>query len=302
MTIDNIKKIDWHKGPVYVRIKNRVFVSIVFTWHLPLVRTLAASTNYKVIVGGPATVIMPDYFFDLSNVVVSEHSPVNFLPAHNPLATFTTRGCPNTCGYCAVPKLEKQFIELEDYPILPVICDNNFLAASPGHIEQFVQKAQGLPFVDFNQGLDARLFTEEHAKLFKGLVNLTVRFAMDSKDREGDVFRAIDICRKHKLNNISIYILINYDESPEDALYKLEYLKSLEVSTFPMRYQPLWSLKYNEHISEKWHYAFGDKADKWLKEICRYYSMYRRLGIQSFDIWMDARLKDIDINKQDGLF
>ena len=234
---------------------------------------------------------MPDYFSDMDNVAVRDIPPVNFLSAHNPLATFTTRGCPNVCSYCAVPNLEKDFVELEDYPLLPVICDNNFLAASSRHIETFVSRALALPFVDFNQGLDARLFTEEHAKLFKKLPRPTIRFSMDTKDREWDTLRAIDLCRKYKLGNISIYILINHEETPEEALYKLEYIKDLGVNTFPMRYQPLWSLEYNEHVSDKWSYVFGEDANKWLKEVCRYYSMYKRLGIRSFDIWMDARLK-----------
>jgi hypothetical protein len=267
-------------------------MSLVFTWHLPFAREFAENTKKKIIVGGPATEIMPDYFNDLDNVKRGDRPPISFLEAHNPLATFTTRGCPNSCSYCAVPKLEKDFVEIDTYPVKPLVCDNNFLAASSGHIETFVDRAQDLPFVDFNQGLDARLFTPEHAKLFKRLPCPTIRFSMDTKDREGDVFRAIDLCKKNKLNNISIYILINYEETPEDALYKLEYIKSLGVQTFPMRYQPLWSLEYNEHISEKWRYVFGKDANKWLKEICRYYSMYKMLGIRSFDIWMDARLKE----------
>lgn len=287
-----MNKIDWSKEPVYLNLKSKIYVSIVFTWHLPLVREFAMSTKKRIIVGGPAVKIMPDYFNDMSNVRVGIEPPVNFIEAHNPLATFTTRGCPNTCSYCAVPKLEPEFIELENYPIKPFVCDSNFLASSSSHIERFVDLAGTLPFVDFNQGLDARLFTEDHAKLFKRLPRPMIRFSMDTIDRECDTFRAIDLCKKHGLNNISIYILINHEETPEDALYKLEYIKSLGVDTFPMRYQPLWSLSYNEHISDKWTYAFGSQANKWLKEVCRYYSMYRRLGIASFDIWMDARLKE----------
>jgi len=287
-----MRKIDWAKAPVYLTLKSRIYVSIVFTWHLSIVREFAESTKKKIIVGGPAVKMMPDYFSDLSNVKNGIRPPINFLEAHNPLATFTTRGCPNICNYCAVPKLEPEFIELEDYPIKPLICDNNFLAASSKHIETFIENAKYLPYVDFNQGLDARLFTFEHAKLFKRLPSPVMRFAMDTKDREGDTFRAIDLCKKYGLNNISIYILINHEESPEEAIYKLEYIKDLGVMTFPMRYQPLWSLKYNEHISDKWRSTFGHEANKWLKEVCRYYSMYRRLGITSFDIWMNARLQE----------
>ena len=287
-----MRKIDWHKEPIYLPMKDKVYVSIVFTWHLPLVRQFAESTKKRIIIGGPATEIMPDYFSDMPNVVRGPCAPVNFLEAHNPLATFTTRGCPNTCTYCAVPKLEREFIEFKSYPVKPLVCDSNFLAASSSHIETFVERARDLPFVDFNQGLDARLFTEDHARLFKRLPVPSMRFAMDTNEREADVLRAIELCQKYKYSNISIYILINHEETPDEALYKLEYIKSLGVETFPMRYQPLWSLEHNQYVSDKWTYVYGDEANKWLKEICRYYSMYKRLGIRSFDIWMDARLKD----------
>ena len=292
-----MKKIDWQKGPVYMSLKNKIYVSVVFTWHLPIVREFAQATKKKIVVGGPAVDIMPDYFNDIPNVNKEDIPPIDFLSVHHPLATFTSKGCPNKCTYCAVPRIESFFLEFDHYPLKPLVCDNNFLACSSSHIEDFVERAVVLPFVDFNQGLDARLFTEDHAKLFKKLPQPKIRFSMDTKDRENAVFKSIDLCKQYGLNNISIYILINYDETPEEALYKLEYIKELGVITFPMRYQPLWSLKHNEHISEKWKYNFGDEANKWLNEVCRYYSMYRRLGIRSFDIWMDARLKESSIIK-----
>jgi radical SAM superfamily enzyme YgiQ (UPF0313 family) len=287
-----MNKIDWTKAPVYLNLKSKIYVSVVFTWHLEAVRRFATTTKKKIIVGGPATKIMPDYFMGISNVKVGDFAPINFIEAHNPLATFTTRGCPNTCTYCAVPKLETEFMEIEDYPVKPLVCDNNFLAASPSHIEGFVEKAQSLPFVDFNQGLDARLFKKEHAKLFKNLPSPMIRFSMDTKDRENDTFRAIDLCRENGLKNISIYILINHEETPEEAFYKLEQIKETGAMTFPMRYQPLWSSEYNEYVSDKWRYVFGEHANKWLKETCRYYSMYKRLGVTSFDIWINARFKE----------
>jgi len=41
-----------------------------------------------------------------------DEAPVDVLRLHNPDATFTTRGCPRACPFCAVPRIEGKFREL----------------------------------------------------------------------------------------------------------------------------------------------------------------------------------------------
>ena len=100
---------------------------------------------------------------------------------------FLTRGCPNKCKWCVVPRKEgpvRPYMDVDDIAIdgrnKLVLMDNNILACEYGlqQIEKIASK--GLR-VDFNQALDARLVTEEvAAKLAKVRWLGHIRFGCDS--------------------------------------------------------------------------------------------------------------------------
>ena len=55
-------------------------------------------------------------------------------------ATFASRGCPVGCWFCIVPKMEgKAFTLLPDFPVRPILCDNN-LSALPVDYQRFVDR------------------------------------------------------------------------------------------------------------------------------------------------------------------
>jgi hypothetical protein len=175
-----------------------------------------------------------------------------------------------------VPKIEGDFVELEDFPVLPVICDNNLLASSDKHFNRVIDKLKILPFVDFNQGLEAERFTEFHAKRIKEIKHTKVRFALDSSVDYEPVKKAIEICRKYGLNDLGIYVLIGFRDSPEDAKERLEWVRSKQIWPSPMRYQPLDCSVKNSYVADGW------TEDK-LKNMMRYYSRLRYLEHIPFD-------------------
>jgi radical SAM superfamily enzyme YgiQ (UPF0313 family) len=195
------------------------------------------------------------------------YSPLAF---HNPLATFTTRGCPNRCGFCAVHRLEREFIEIEDFPVRPIICDNNLLAASQKHFDRVIDRLKVLPFVDFNQGLEAARYEQYHAKRISEIKSCKVRFACDSPDDMVAVNHAITISRQHGLNNIGVYVLIGFDDTPDEAKQRLEWVRSLGIRPNVMRYQPLNAMAKNVYVAPGW-------TRKELEDIQRYYSRLRYL-------------------------
>lgn len=83
---------------------------------------------------------------------------------------FLTRGCPNRCKWCVVPKKEGKispYMDIEEITAgrkKAILMDNNILASNYGlqQIEKIIKL--GIK-VDFNQGLDARLITDEIARL-----------------------------------------------------------------------------------------------------------------------------------------
>ena len=273
----------WKKDIAMWHIGRTRYISVPFTWLLPSARKLAL--EYKkgpVQVGGPAVQLMPEYLADAA--VVNQPCPVEPMLFHNPLATFTSRGCPNRCGFCAVPRLEGEFKELDDWRLAPIICDNKLLASSRGHFNRVIDRLKTIPDlttkvqpVDFNQGLEARLLKPHHARRLAELKRIKVRFAFDHVNAETAVYEAIKLCRAHglPLKSFSVYVLIGFKDTPEDALYRLDKVKSWGVYTCPMRYQPLDSVEKNNYAADGW-------TDRLLKDVVRFYYKNSEFGNMPF--------------------
>jgi hypothetical protein len=242
----------WRKGIARWEVGDTLYLSVPFTWLLDEARQVADAWHGKALIGGPA--------------LMEPNTCPGFEPLlfHNPAATFTTRGCPNACPYCAVPKLEGDLREVPDFRPAPVICDNNLLAASKTHIRRVVDRLKAFRYVDFNQGLDARRFTPEIAR-WLGELRCKVRFAFDYWGMEAPVKDAIDLCRRETTKDIGVYVLIGFNDTPEDAHARLELVRSWGLWPNPMRYQPLDAQCKNDYVALSW-------TDRELKRMTRYYS------------------------------
>jgi len=257
----------WHKGVVSWTVGKVLYLSIPFSWLLPEAEKIAKSHKGQVKVGGPA-VIMNRSKIDWAEI--QEMCDYDVLAMHNPLATFTTRGCIRKCPFCAVSKLEGDFKELKNWKPNPVICDNNFLASSMSHFNRVIDTLRRFPYVDFNQGLDARIFKPYHAFNFAKLQGVKVRFALDHINNLSAISDAISLARKEGLRDFGVYVLIGFNDTPEDALERLEFIRSLNIWPNPMRYQPLDCEQKNSFIGDNW-------TEEELKKMTRYYSRLRWL-------------------------
>jgi hypothetical protein len=253
----------WLKKIAKWTIGKKLYLSVPFTWLLDEAKALAKKHDGPVQAGGPAVELMPGYLAGLAEVNLP--CPVEPLLFHNPLATFTTRGCPNRCAFCAVPRLEGGFRELDGWRLAPLICDNNFLASSRAHFDQVIDRLKALPLVDFNQGLDARLFGPYHASRMAELKRVKVRFAFDSVRDETAVHDAIGLSRAHGLNDITVYCLIGFGDDPASARHRLDSVLAWGAKTSPMRYQPLDATRKNDYVARGW-------THEELQRMMRYYS------------------------------
>lgn len=238
--------------------------------------------------GGPAVDLMPDQIEAITN----EPCPVPPLWMHNPLATFTTRGCVNKCPFCAVPKIEGELRELDVWPVRPVVCDNNLLAASRGHFDRAIDRLKAMPYVDFNQGLDARKFNAHHAARIAELKGVKVRFAFDHSSMETIVHDAIELARKHGLRNFGVYVLIGFKDTPEEARYRLDKVVEWKCKPAPMRYQPLNALQKDTHLEATW-------TAREIKRMQEYYFNLRFVGhvpFEEFKVWGQGELFDLSVS------
>lgn len=260
----------WAKKMIQHSEGDTVRLSVVFTWDLPWAYQSAVwwrSLNRRVLAGGPATMLMPDYLADVAEVGGDWPEA---LEHHNPMATFTSRGCIRRCQFCAVWRNEGQLRELDDWPVRPIICDNNLLACSQAHFDRVIDRLKPLAWCDFNQGLDARLLTRHHADRLAELKRPMVRLAFDHTRNEAEFMRAYELLRGAKIpkKQIRVYVLVGYNDTPEDALYRLRLVADLGIDPNPMRYNPLDTLVRDSYVGENW-------TDRELTRYVRYWSNLR---------------------------
>ena len=120
---------------------------------------------------------------------------------------FLTRGCPNRCAWCVVPQKEghiRPYMDVDDIAIEGrrklVLMDNNILAAGDycmAQLEKIIERGYR---VDFNQALDARLVTDDVARLLarvKWLDNNRIRFGCDTRGQIEECERAMALINRY---------------------------------------------------------------------------------------------------------
>lgn len=266
----------WSKGIVEWTEGDTAFLSVVFTWHLPKAYMRAVwlrEQGYEVKAGGPACLLMPDYLADVAEV---NGCSVDALWRHNPEATFTSRGCIRKCPFCAVPIIEGDLVELDEWEPKRVVCDNNLLACSWRHFESAVERLSHIPDLDM-QGIDARLVTKRHAELLADLDLSVLRVAWDHIN--SPPWKGVDYLRQAGLpkDRIRVYVLIGFNDTPEDATYRLTETRARGYLPCPQRYNPLDALERDSYVGPDW-------TDGELTRFMRYWYTPRVWGVP-FEEW-----------------
>ncbi len=254
-----------------------IYITSLFTYQAHYV---IASTNYyknrfpdtQIKVGGIMATLMPEHIEKKTGIKPhigllrgAENCPPDYslYPNLEYSITFTTRGCPRHCPFCAVRKHEPEFILkenwLEDIDITKkgiIFWDNNWFF-SPNFekdIKRLIEfQKVGIIQIDFNQGLDCRLFDEDKAKLLSKVKINPLRFAFDNCSEDKYIQKAIQLAQKCRFKDIRVYVLYNFEDNndtPEYFYYRINELNKLGVLTYPMRYRP-FSLN-GQYVSPKW--------------------------------------------------
>lgn len=116
-------------------------------------------------------------------------------------------------------------------------------------------------FVDFNQGVDARLFNDKIVSLLSEIAIRPLRIAFDNI-RDKDVYvKAVTMSVKHGIKDFSNYLLYNFKDKPIDLYNRLKLnvdkCEELGVSiySFPMKYHPVKGEHSHDRdfIGEHWN-------------------------------------------------
>lgn len=118
---------------------------------------------------------------------------------------FLTRGCIRKCKWCVVPRKEGGIRPYWDIERVAngrrnvVLMDNNILAAGDYAKEQMQKIIDFGLRIDFNQAIDARLMTDDFAKLMARMkwIDNRIRFGCDNSSEIDDCLRAIELLKAH---------------------------------------------------------------------------------------------------------
>lgn len=230
-------------------------------------------------------------------------------PFHDAYFLSATKGCGNKCGFCAVQTLEPQYIPYIDLKqrIAAIeeefgskrdllLMDNNVLrspnfdqiiddiiAAGFGKGATYLNPKTGKRvrrYVDFNQGLDALFFTEEKARRLGEIALRPARVAFDHIEDLPTYERALRLCAKHGITELSNYVLYNSEafggkgqqyaaDTPADLYNRMRLTldikddinrslpedRQVTAFSFPMRYIPLTAHERG-YVGSQWNAKF----------------------------------------------
>lgn len=149
---------------------------------------------------------------------------------------FLTRGCCNNCSFCIVSKKEGRCsVKVADLNEFwkgqknIKLLDPNILACKDS-LELLQQLADSNAWVDFTQGLDARFINEKNIEVLKRIKKKMVHFAFDFMKNEKAIISGLRLykenikCNEH---NTTVYMLVNYDTTIQQDLYRVNKIKEL---------------------------------------------------------------------------
>uniref|UniRef100_A0A6M3M0W4 Radical SAM superfamily protein n=1 Tax=viral metagenome TaxID=1070528 RepID=A0A6M3M0W4_9ZZZZ len=252
----------------HVSNPDRVYVSCVFSKNVSRARgTAKFYPDAEFEIGGPglgtAGSLLP---YEV------EHSMPDYsLYGIDYSVGFSTRGCIRDCPFCQVHEVEGSFREhasIEEF-LHPdhqklLLFDNNFLASTLWRVKLNYINERGIK-VSFTQGLDARLVDDEKAKVLERTESFnthftykTYYFAWDLMHEEDGVLRGLRkmIDAGVVASRIIVYMLVGYNTSHQEDVYRFRKLVELGVEPFVMI--------FNNRRDDRWLRDFARYVNKWI--------------------------------------
>lgn len=169
-------------------------------------------------------------------------------PQYDYCIGFLTRGCPNNCPWCIVPRKEGGIHVVSNIEKIAVrktvkLMDNNFLAADIDFVREQLEKMKRLDLkIDFNQALDCRRVDYWNASQLASIKwERYIRFSCDTDAAKEPLENAVRLLREYGYKReIFVYILAK----DMDALNRVEFCERIGVIPFIMPFRDLHDASY----------------------------------------------------------
>lgn len=287
---------EWEEG-------DTVFLSVAFTYLLDKAYSralFARACGRKVVAGGPALFLVKMQHL-LADVAEIRTSYPDAIARHNPKATFASRGCPVGCWFCIVPKMEgKEFTLIPDFPVRPILCDNNLSALPAEYQDHIVERyrAEGVPLLDANSGFEPRTFTPDVYARWKPILRGPWRFAYDDMAETGQVGEVLEMLQHEPPKRKRVYVLIG-NEPFAECMARITLVIARGAEPHVQPYMKLNAMEREPHVRFDW------TAQK-LKDVARWANgwVYKRAPFSDYDRFMKtSRQRFVErYDEQEGLF
>lgn len=280
-----------------------IFASSVFTRSQPVVDILQEVCEDSINFGGTGTyepkkqlpkeidAIKPDYDLygveDIANRMNGIGTRLHKLNKAEAILCaghgFSSRGCKRNCPFCIVPKCEgklRQAAEISELlnpkSNILVLHDNN-LTADPYCLPKLEEIRDRNLIIDINQGCDIRLVNDEIAKALSEVRHLrSLHYSWDLMVFEEQVLKGIGILSKYiKPYKHMCFMLVGFNTSFEEDMYRMRKLVELKVDPFVMI--------YNEN----------EKNDIRLNHFARWVNsrIYKTCKFEEYTPWKNIQIK-----------
>lgn len=230
--------VEWYQ-PLFSGHMDRVYMSKVFSftpdykYFVDADEVIKGGTGYFYPSGGAKLMpeiehIYPDY--DLYGIADTAYG-------------FMTRGCPRGCDFCIVKDKEgRKSVKVADLSEFwngqrnIVLLDPNMIACKEWKdcIGQLIESSA---WVDFSQGLDIRIMTEEKAEMLSKVKTKMFHFAWDrynDKDKIIPKFQMFKEISGKDRSRLTVYVLTNFDTTTEQDLERIYTLRDLGYTPYVM--------------------------------------------------------------------
>jgi len=226
----------WHKNQRHEVMLNMplfpadfTYASILFDWN----KDKFIADEY----GGPGW----NPFARLGNPYACQRPDYSLFNVNYSLG-YTYRHCPRKCSFCLVPKMEngqKEHWSIWEFhePAFTKICLlNNNTFADPQWKETFEEIWDAnLTVIDEN-GYDLRLIDEEKANALKRTkFDGQIHFAWDRMKDEKKILEGLQLLKDYRIRG-HIYILVGYDTTREEDIYRCQKLIDYGQDPYIMPY------------------------------------------------------------------
>lgn len=237
-------QVEWFAGELYADDYDEIYASKIFSFsELPQLPPRAK-------LGGTGI----DFTNRLPAEIAACPPSYTLYPDCNYHIGFSMKGCRFRCAFCCVPQKEGRPVHnayAQELLTNPnggrrlMLLDNDFFGNKENwrvNLETIVDLKLKVCFV---QGLNIRILTDEQAEMLSRCKFTTsnfnkrrLTFAWDRFKDEKLITNGIDLCGRYgiKPENMQFFVLIGFDTTPEQDLYRVELLRDVGAYPFAMPY------------------------------------------------------------------